>query len=385
MLLLKLEIQLTNTPEYIHIANSFHLAEFEHLDNNKIHTLKNLLVSQNIPYIQFILLNIPSLVSPIFEQDLLALLKNNDAIVHLKSCELLTILYGNTFPKKEYVNYIKQHLFTDDYDMTSQMLRFLCDLLYNKRESINIINSELVFRNALKIDFCNDETFMRSLTINVKVKETQYFALKLLMILSYEKQSVPILEKYHLIENVINILREMGMEKIMRICISFIKNIVHHYEFSILSIMDIIKICENTYKDNEMNIEKEDLKRELKVKLKNTSHLDSFYMELFNGKLEESPFHYSDKFWEGNCANLLENKVEIIKAIKKYLKCSNITKVCVSANDIFRFVRVAPEIYSLIEKYGVKEDLVDLTGSDNEDVRFYAIQALTCCIFSEWS
>ena len=80
----------------------------------------------------------------------------------------------------------------------------------------------------------------------------------------------------------------------------------------------------------------------------------------------------------------MENKIEIVKALKKYLRSTNLTAVCVSANDIYRFVKAAPEVRIYIEKYGVKDDLFHLVTSKDPDIRFHSIQALSGCIFSEW-
>jgi len=230
------------------------------------------------------------------------------------------------------------------------------------------MNGKRLFdRNELKINFMKDETFMTQARVLLNIKETQYYVLELLMILSYNEKSSFYFDVFSIVDDIVNIVRVETREKIMRLCVTILKNLIDNkYTFSMLSLLDMEKIFESEYKDPELQNEKQEFRKCIKFQLKNISHIQYYFRELFSGKLEESPFHYDNTFWESHTEELLNNSTEIIKAIKKYLKSSNTSVVCISANDLYHLLRVCPDVIALVNKYGIKDDLFFLTGSDNE-------------------
>lgn len=385
MYLRKLERNLKKDKDFRHCEKSF-TADIKDLTNtNTIITIQNILTSTNECMIRWILYTISKKYTHDFEPYLLNLLNSEDEYIKYKTCKILTRLYANTIPVKEYYVFIKQNLRNDSYDAIDQILSFLVELLYNKRECLKIVNNKVFDRNIVKLQFCEDETFMDHLCKYLKVQELQYNILKIVLVLSYNRRCITILHSYKIINEVVDILLEKSREKLMRICVGIIKNCLERdYKFSIVTAHKIMAIVADTYNDNDMNGEMSYIKNILSIYIKNTSGIDSYFNELFSGKLEESPYHFNDHFWEGNIEKLLERKIEVVKALKKYLRSSNLTSVCVSANDIYRFVKAAPEIRIYIEKYGVKDDLFQLVASTDPDIRFHSIQALSGCIFSEW-
>lgn len=385
MYLRTLERSLKKDHDFKHCEKSF-TSDIKDLTNkNTIITIQNILMSPNECMIKWVLYTVSKRYTLDFEPYLLNLLKNDDEYIKYKTVKILTRLYADTIPSEQYFVFIKKNLRNDSYDAIDQTLSFMAELLYNKRYSLKIVKNQIYNRNILKMQFCEDETFMSHVSRYIKVQELKYNILKIVLVLTYDTNCIPILHGYKVIDEVVEILLEKSREKLMRICVGIIKNCLERgYNFNILTAHKIVEVVDGTYNDIDMNIEMGYIKNVLTVFIKNTSGIDNYFDELFSGKLEENPYHFNDTFWEGNIEKLLENKIEVVKALKKYLRCGNLTAVYVAANDIYRFVKVAPEVRIYIEKYGIKDDLFQLVNSKDPDIRFHSIQALSGCIFSEW-
>ncbi|KAM0678752.1 V-type proton ATPase subunit H [Binucleata daphniae] len=387
MYLINLENKLTKEPDFIFYDSSFHIEDLKNTDDlNTRATITNLLSSSNPCMITWTLYNLDDLFGITYENELIDLLDNEDLYVNLKSCEILTRIYSNRIPSEKYLQYIKQILNSNAYEMIEQVLTFLSELLYNKKDSLKIVNNELFDRNIVKIKFCEDYFFIKMLKKFIKIGELQYKIIKIIAILSFNQKCTTILEEHGIFSDVLHVLNEKTREKVMRLCTLTLRNTLKHkVRYSLLNLNVVMNICNGTYIDEEMTQDMIYMKNKIGAILKKTKLIDIYFEELFGGKLEKSPFHYTDTFWETNMTVLSENKVEIVKALKKYIKSTNNTLVCIACNDLYRLNKVLPETYTSIQKYGIKDDLFVLTHSDNEDVRFNAIQALSGCILGEWT
>merc|ERR1711915_807209 len=96
-------------------------------------------------------------------------------------------------------------------------------------------------------------------------------------------------------------------------------------------------------KDEEFYFAILNLKFLLEKKLKKTSSITNYLKELFSGKLEKSPYHFSYNFWLNNLLILQKKKIEIIRALKKYLKFGKTSDKLIAANDIYNFAKFVPE------------------------------------------
>lgn len=125
------------------------------------------------------------------------------------------------------------------------------------------------------------------------------------------------------------------------------------------------------------------LKNLLESKLKRTSSITNYLKELFSGSLEKAPYHFSDSFWCSNTVILSEMKIEIIRALKKYLQNGKMVDQLVAANDIYNLARTIPECIKIIERIGVKDVLIQLSESRNVELRFWVLKSLSVVIYDE--
>ncbi|KAG0439569.1 putative V-type proton ATPase subunit H 1 [Dictyocoela muelleri] len=310
------------------------------------------------------------------ENYLISLLRSKDKYVVYKSLDILTKIYKNKTVSDEYWSFVKSVPESESYEEINQVFKNIVFLLVEK-----IGSGDESVRDCL----LNDLVLKDQLLIYMKLRETQYNCLLIFWILSFKDdcmlvEIVPVLK---------NIIEDRSKEKILRVSYAILRNIIPKSFISLSNAYQILNLTEKqlsrNFKDKEFVENLNWVSSKLRVFIKTTSSIQNYLQEVFTGKLEESPYHYDDKFWELNVNILQENKIEILRAMKKYLKGTNNKSICIAANDIHRFLKVYPEAYFTIEKLGLKNDLFELSMSSNENIRFHAIQTLATCVFAEWS
>lgn len=326
----------------------------------------------------YMLLNSPELLS---EDDLVDMLFCSNMYSRYKSAEILTRMYEHKEHRKEYLPFFKKMLKDNtSYDESNYLFCLLIDFLSYKS------NNEFDVEKR-KLELASNKMFLEILDVSVFVKEVQYNTLMVILVLSYNTECIERMGM--LIEDVIVIIKEKTREKVLRVCYGIIVNVFRRgYKFSPGRLNDISKCTElflkGNYKDIELVSDLSEVRDRVAQANKSFCTLN-YLKELFSGRFEDSEYHHRDDFWISNIDMLMKNKVGIVKVLKKYLKSNNSAWVCLACNDIFQLVKAAPDINNLLAKYQVKESLFSLIHSNDDDIRFHAIQALYMCIFSEWT
>ncbi|ELQ75169.1 Vacuolar H+-ATPase V1 sector, subunit H [Trachipleistophora hominis] len=235
-----------------------------------------------------------------------------------------------------------------------------------------------------RMRFIKDERVRRILIAMLSIRNVQYNASIILWYVSFSKETIEYFEL--IVPHLLHLLKTRECEKMVRTTFFIIRNLLKNgFFFSLVTCHDIINDTANMkYEDEELKSTIDQVARVLKSRLLKTSSFQNYLRELFSGKLENTPYHFSDVFWSMNMNSLIEYKIEIIRALKKYLKSGCTQHKCVAANDLYRFVKACPEIVRIVEKFDLKTELFKLCESTNDDLRFYALQSLSVCIFQEW-
>lgn len=326
----------------------------------------------------YIILNSPESLD---EDELIDLLFCSDMYSRYKSAEILTTMYESREHRKEYLPFFRQMLRDNtSYDESNYLLCLLANFLSCR-------SNERFDVEERKHELASNTIFLNILHVFVFVKEVQYNTLMIILILSYNKRCIDRMKT--LVDDVVAIVKEKTREKILRVCFGIILNALDKgYVFSPGRLNDISKytdlFLESNYSDVEFVCDLRDVKNRV-AQVNSSFCIRNYLNELFSGRFEDSEYHHRDDFWASNAEMLMKNKVEIVKVLRKYLKSSNPSWICLACNDIFQLVKVAPEINVLLAKYQVKEALFGLIHSEDDDIKFHAIQALYMCIFSEWS
>lgn len=315
------------------------------------------------------------------EDDLIDMLFCPSPYARHKSAEALTKMYEHKAHKKEYLPFFKQMLKeSTSYEESNHLLRLLIDFLSCRSERAFSIEER-------KMELASNKIFLEILHTFVFIKEVQYNTLMIILVLSYSGESIKRMGL--LINDTVVVIKEKTREKILRVCYAIIVNAFDQgHVFSPGRMNDIAKctemLLEGNYGDVEFLADLQDVRNRI-VQVNSSFCIRSYLNELFSGRFEDSEYHHKEDFWTNNIEMLMKNKVEIVKVLKKYLRSNNPAWVCLACNDIFQLIKAAPEVNALLAKYQVKDALFGLIHSENDDIRFHAIQTLYMCIFSEWS
>jgi V-type H+-transporting ATPase subunit H len=334
-------------------------------------------VEQDERMCKYVIIKQPELLG---EELLTKLLFSADKLLEYKSAELLTRLYEHKEHRKEYLSFFRRMLKEDtSYDEMNQLLVFMTDFLSCRSTGAFDVEQR-------KIEIVMNKVIMELLSTFVFVKDVQYNTLLVIYVLSFSEECMRHMDP--LVNDVIVLIKEKPREKVLRLCYGILVNALGHgHLFSPCKISDISRCTDAFLKSNYGDVELVgDLARvhsEVQ-KLSKSFCVKNYLSELFESKLEDSEYHHDEEFWADNIELLMEKKVDVVKALKKYLKSHRPGWVCLACNDIYFLVKAAPEITELLTKFQVKEVLINLIDSENDDIKFHAIQALNMCIFSEW-
>ncbi|KAF9763317.1 putative V-type proton ATPase subunit H 2 [Nosema granulosis] len=315
------------------------------------------------------------------EEALIKLLKSKHVYIRMKACELLTNIYMNKIHREEYVVFYRFYLReTDSYEELNQLYTFLGRFVSCK--------SSTEFDNRERIrTIAKDKTILGAMINYCHIKEVQYQILLVVYVLSFEDTVVELLVPF--LDTIVSCLEERSREKILRICYMIVVNILKSsYKLRIGRISTLKHITTNL---KDLNLNDTDLKESLMeaysllTEEQQRYSVHSYLEDLYKGVLDEGEFHYDQMFWINGLPVLLKNKVEVIKVLKKYLKSHKNNWISLACNDIYMLVKADPTINTVLNKYKVRDILFELTKSEDDEVRFKAVQALYMCIFSEWT
>ncbi len=309
-----------------------------------------------------------------YEHVLLGALASTDSYIRLKAGEILANVYSQREASHEFHAFI-----ADTFESAS------CPRVLNQA----MIFLQVILRQKRVKNIYINEEFIQRLHAFIEKKELRYNSLIVAWMLSFEKRALPYIEDSGISLTIHAFIKERSKEKILRLCYLILINLYKFgFKFSIIDnnvlLHNIDYIYERT-SDDGLKQDLDTLRNHLLDIQKRGSSLESYLAELFENKLDDTVCHTSAAFWITNANALRAKKVEIIKALKKYLKSQNTKFICLAANDIHMFVKYVSDVYYYVEKFKIKDDLVGLSLSDNSDVKFYSTKALSTCIFVEWS
>lgn len=194
-----------------------------------------------------------------------------------------------------------------------------------------------------------------------------------------------------LIKALVDIVKTITKEKVLRLAISALRNLVdkssNNEEMIDSGFVRMLAILQNKKWGDEDIIE--DLKVLSEALAKNMVVLSSFDMykkEVQSQKLEWSPVHKSEKFWRENCARFEENDYQILRLLQQILKSSSsdALSLSVALYDVGEFVRFHPRGRSIVQEKGIKIDMMNLMTHDDAEVKKQALFATQKTMVHNW-
>ena len=191
------------------------------------------------------------------------------------------------------------------------------------------------------------------------------------------------LEKAAVPRRLTSVLREMTSEKIIRISLATLRNILSlsselRKEMVGAGLVDALQSPSfRRLDDDDMRDDLGVLADALEKELATMSSFDVYKAEVLSGALEWTPAHRDEVFWRENVEKLERNQQEVLRCMVRLLhESSDATVLAVACNDIAQFIKFHPRGRSIAQSLGVKARLMELMVTGEGDVRRYALNCV---------
>ncbi|GAM29018.1 hypothetical protein SAMD00019534_121940 [Acytostelium subglobosum LB1] len=227
-------------------------------------------------------------------------------------------------------------------------------------------------------------------TSSTPVLSLLYEALYAFWLLSYNESFVKWVSGKHVISNLVSIIKAITKEKIVRLAISSLRNLLGHgdnnEEMIECGFVRMLNFLSNKkWGDQDIVDDISTLSETLSQDIARMSSFDKYRAEVLSKELEWSPVHKSEKFWKENAVRFEENSHNVLKFLHLILqKSDNPLHISIACHDLGEFVRFHPRGKIIIETLGIKTDIMKLMTNPNEEVKKQALFALQKMMINNW-
>ncbi|XP_055339404.1 V-type proton ATPase subunit H-like [Paramacrobiotus metropolitanus] len=227
--------------------------------------------------------------------------------------------------------------------------------------------------------------------------QIQYQLIFCLWCMSFNADLAEQMNKYNVIPNLALILADSQKEKVLRIILATLRNLlekpedtqtvqenavamVHGKVLKTLSLLQSRKFDDQDIIDDITYLEEK-----LQASVQDLSSFDEYVSELKSGRLEWSPVHKSERFWRENAQNFNERNYELLKILTRLLEVSKDPLILsVAVHDIGEYVRCYPRGKQIIEQIGGKQLAMTLLTHEDSNVRYQALLAVQKMMVQNW-
>ncbi|CAA9990667.1 vacuolar ATP synthase subunit h, putative [Plasmodium knowlesi strain H] len=271
-----------------------------------------------------------------------------------------------------------------------------------------------IYINILKIDnYRKDiyelEQFLTIINKNLDLSNNnankQYKSVFCVWLLTFKDNFIKKLYKNNIISVVINLFKKCRVEKILRVSLNIIKNIMHMDDcFEIIVDNNIIQTLTvlqyDKWRDNDIYDTIVQLLHKLDQRVKNYSNFERYCHELSKGKLKWSVLH-TEKFWLENVMQFERDEFKAIQQLADIIKsyAHNIAQksdsmelkeevdgvtVAVACFDIGEFARLYPNGKKICQKFRIKENVMILIATKDRDIVREALLCAQKIMLNNW-
>jgi len=319
-------------------------------------------------------------------------------IVYQASRVLSRILAtGDLIPIDEasfYINWLREILRTDDNSVVELALNCLRRVLRREQYRARFSSRGI-------------EEIRTILTGKHVTMQLQYLSVLCLWILSFTPQIAATLDNddQHIIAAVVGTVRTAKKDKVIRICLALLRNLVEkaghpsvtngaairrRYCTLIISLkfLPLLQtwIQQKNIPDEDADEDAQFLKTHLEEAFEHMSTYDQYEAELHSGELSWTPAHRSDQFWFENATRLNENNYELLKILVQVVKDSDQPEmIAVAAHDIGEYIRYYPHGKKALDELGAKGAIMaHMVDSSDPTVRYEALIAIQKIMTHNW-
>lgn len=254
--------------------------------------------------------------------------------------------------------------------------------------------------NAYRLPIWNTQNAIKELTHRLFVNKSastpqiQYQIIFCLWLLTFEKDiAATINEKYDIIPLLIEIAKSAVKEKVIRVSIATLRNLVEKAPAQNLAAMLVAKLLPFTenlstrkWSDADILEDINFLKERLQEDFQSLTTFEQYASEVETGKLEWSPPHKSEVFWKENAHKLEEHNYQLLRTLARLLSTSSSPLVLsIGASDIGYYVKYASKTgKNVLQEIGAKQRIMELMTHEDQEVRYQALLAVQKYMHQAW-
>jgi len=286
--------------------------------------------------------------------------------------------------------------------VTEENGKFMCHWIRSQlakpdeRDICNAITAlqKILLRDDFRGPFA-EEDGLRILASLLKSKiknfQIQYQILYSFWLLSYSEKVANLTgETNSIIGSVVEILRTVSKEKVVRMCLATLRNLLNHGNNNEQMIdANIMKPLENlaakNWKDEDITDDLDSLQESLHKSIVVLSTFDMYKKQVLSGKLDWSPVHRSEKFWRENAPRFEEDKCKLLLVLKDILTTSKDPLILsVACFDVGEFARFHPRGKVIVQQLSLKMALMQLMEDKDMEVKKHALLAIQKLMVTNW-
>ncbi|KAI8089241.1 ATPase, V1 complex, subunit H [Halteromyces radiatus] len=315
------------------------------------------------------------------------ILQLNDELACLEATKILTILASSS-PCPE------QNDLTELYSWLASQLtnanNNLVDIAVQELESLLRVRT-------YRVPFWKTPNAVNNLVALLDKSATpqmQYQVIFCLWLLTFEPSiAAEINEKYDIIPTLVDIAKGAIKEKVIRVAIATLRNLVEKAPSQNLAAMLVVKLLPFTenlsarkWSDADILEDVDYLKERLQENFQSLTTFEQYASEVETGKLEWSPPHKSEIFWKENAYKLEEHNFQLLRSLARILSTStNCLILSVAASDIGHYIKFASrQGKRLLQEIGAKQRIMELMTHEDQDVRYQALSSVQKLMHQAW-
>ncbi|KAI8055991.1 armadillo-type protein [Syncephalis plumigaleata] len=319
---------------------------------------------------------------------LLSCLSKDDEYLSMKAAKILTFLVCSTGRLSE-------------QDLLVLINWIISRIKASRNASITDIATQLLAsllrKPSLRILFYNTPHGVSALVDHLRRNENnpqlQYQVVVCIWLLTFEIKVAENIDREHdIILPVINIAKGAIKEKVIRVCVATFRNLVERalaQNITSMLVHRLLPCCEQLasrkFQDADIYDDLREVCEQLQQEFQNLSSFDTYITELEAKRLDWTPVHTSDAFWQENVHRFNDNNYAYLRELAQLLTTStNHTVLAVAVHDIGQYIKHFPQGKRAVQDIGAKQRIMELMAHDDNDVRYHALVAVQKYMANAW-
>lgn len=199
--------------------------------------------------------------------------------------------------------------------------------------------------------------------------------------------------KYDVIALLVEIAKSAVKEKVIRVSVATLKNLVEKAPSQNLAAMLVAKLLPFTenlstrkWSDADILEDIDYIKERLQEDFQSLTTFEQYASEVETGKLEWSPPHKSELFWKENSSKLETHNYQLLRTLARLLSTSTSPLVLsIAASDIGYYVKYSSKTgKNILQDIGAKQRIMELMTHEDQEVRYQALLAVQKYMHQAW-